>query len=646
MRALRFVPAAILVLTAVPAAAADRDDVVLADFEGDDYGDWKAAGEAFGKGPARGTLPNQMPVSGYRGRGLVNSYLKGDDTTGTLTSPEFALDRKRVNFLIGGGHHPGKCCVNLLIDGKEVRTATGASQTGQDSERLAWHSWEVAEFAGRKARIEIIDRQKGNWGHINIDHIVLSDREPPKPADERDELLARAEESVKQAAAKVKDDPNRPTYHLLPPAQWMNDPNGPVFHKGYYHLFYQHNPYGDKWGHMHWGHFRSKDMVRWEHQPIALWPSLARGEEHVFSGCAAVTPDDKLMLIYTSIGRRAPEQWAAVAEDDAATRFKKHPANPLLTLKDHGGVKVEDWRDPFVFKHGGKWYMVVGGHREGGRGAIFLYTSDDLTKWTYLGIPFEGEEKNWECPLLFPLGKKWVLIYSPHGPVKYYTGTFDPKAVKFTPERHGTVDAGNFYAPNCLEDEKGRRILWGWVNGFPEGKGWNGCMTLPRVLSLADDGSLIQTPLPELEQLRGKEVKKPGTLLKTEAAFDVIDDARVAEFSGAMAVGEAKVVGLRVRKSVDGKSESVVGFDGAHLDVDGVMVPVKLAKGRTALDVRLFIDRSVLEVYADGGRVCVTKLIPTRTGDDRRLSFFGRGGSAALEGPTIWSVGSIWEKPR
>ena len=90
---------------------------------------------------------------------------------------------------------------------------------------------------------------------------------------ERDELLQRAEASVKTAAEKVKTDPNRPIYHLQPPANWNNDPNGPVFSKGNYHLFYQLNPYGDGWGHMHWGHFRSKDLVHWEHQPIALWPS-------------------------------------------------------------------------------------------------------------------------------------------------------------------------------------------------------------------------------------------------------------------------------------------------------------------------------------------------------------------------------------
>ncbi len=148
---------------------------------------------------------------------------------------------------------------------------------------------------------------------------------------ERDDLLAKAAASVAAAADKVKDDPARPIYHLLPPANWMNDPNGLVFHNGHYHVFYQHNPYGDGWGNMHWGHFRSKDLVDWEHQPIALWPSKSRGEEHVFSGSATKTADGKLMLFYTSIGKRNPEQWAAVPEGDDLVRWKKHSQNPLLT---------------------------------------------------------------------------------------------------------------------------------------------------------------------------------------------------------------------------------------------------------------------------------------------------------------------------
>ena len=132
-----------------PANAAD--DILIADFEGTNYGNWKVTGEAFGPGPARGTLPDQMPVNGFKGKGLVNSYYKGDGTTGTLTSPEFKIERKFISFLIGGGMDTGKTCMDLLVDGKIVRTATGPNDKPGGSEALAPDSWDVGEFVGKTA---------------------------------------------------------------------------------------------------------------------------------------------------------------------------------------------------------------------------------------------------------------------------------------------------------------------------------------------------------------------------------------------------------------------------------------------------------------------------------------------------------------
>jgi fructan beta-fructosidase len=165
-----------LLVSPTLAAAAEREDLLVADFEGETYGDWKTTGDAFGKGPAPGTLPGQMPVTGYLGKRLVNSFHGGDQTTGTLTSPSFRLERKYINFLIGGGKYPGKTCINLLLDGKVVRTATGPNDKPGGSEALDWHSWDVSELAGKRVVIQIVDQATGGWGHINIDHIVQSDR--------------------------------------------------------------------------------------------------------------------------------------------------------------------------------------------------------------------------------------------------------------------------------------------------------------------------------------------------------------------------------------------------------------------------------------------------------------------------------------
>jgi fructan beta-fructosidase len=161
--------------------AAAAEDILIADFEGEDYGDWKVTGEAFGPGPAKGTLPGQMAVSGYKGKGLVNSFYKSDGSTGTLTSPPIKIQRKFVCFLIGGGMHPGKACINLLVDGRVVRTATGPNDRPGGTEELAPSMWDVTELAGKTATIQIVDDATGGWGHINIDHIVQTDTKPKIP---------------------------------------------------------------------------------------------------------------------------------------------------------------------------------------------------------------------------------------------------------------------------------------------------------------------------------------------------------------------------------------------------------------------------------------------------------------------------------
>lgn len=142
---------------------------LFADFEGTNYNQWTKTGTAFGDAPARGTLTQQQQVGGFRGHGLVNSYLGGDQPEGTLNSPEFEITHHYINFLVGGGNHPGKACVNLSIDGKIERTATG-----DDSEALAWKSWDVRQYRGKRASIQIVDNATSGWGHINVDHILLA----------------------------------------------------------------------------------------------------------------------------------------------------------------------------------------------------------------------------------------------------------------------------------------------------------------------------------------------------------------------------------------------------------------------------------------------------------------------------------------
>jgi fructan beta-fructosidase len=169
----------ILVVGFSMAPARAGDDILIADFEGKDYGAWTVTGTAFGPGPAQGTLPNQMPVDGFRGKGLVNTFFNGDASTGTLTSPKFTIERKYITFLIGGGRDPKKLTLNLIVDDKVVRTTTGPNDKPGGSETLAPDSWDITEFAGKQAIIKIVDEATGGWGHLNVDHIVQTDRKPP-----------------------------------------------------------------------------------------------------------------------------------------------------------------------------------------------------------------------------------------------------------------------------------------------------------------------------------------------------------------------------------------------------------------------------------------------------------------------------------
>lgn len=163
----------------IPLGLRAADDIVIADFEAPTYGAWVVTGEAFGPGPARGALPGQMGVSGFKGQGLVNTFFKGDDTVGTLTSPEFRIERRHIAFLIGGGANDEKLSLQLLVDGKVVRRSTGPNRQSGGSEALMQESWEVAEFLGKNASIRVVDDAKGGWGHLNVDQIVQTDRRPP-----------------------------------------------------------------------------------------------------------------------------------------------------------------------------------------------------------------------------------------------------------------------------------------------------------------------------------------------------------------------------------------------------------------------------------------------------------------------------------
>ena len=461
----------------------------------------------------------------------------------------------------------------------------------------------------------------------------------PSEFAERDTMLAEAQRSLAASAPLAQADPHRPAYHFTAPANWINDPNGTVFHRGWYHLFYQHHPHNDGWDSMHWGHARSRDLVNWEHLPVALWPSVSRGEDHCFSGCAVIDDADRPIALYTSIGKkRDPEVWAAIG-DAELIRWEKHPANPIITLAAHGGLAIDDWRDPCVFREGPWWYMVVGGHVRGGTGAVFLYRSPNLLQWTFLGIPLGGPQFNWECPNLFRLGDRWVFFCSPHEPPRYWVGHLDIGACRFVPNAQGVLDAGVCYAPTTLADPAGRRVMLGWGLQFIPGRAWNGYMTLPRVLGLDADGHLTQSPVVEVESLRASH-RAMGPLDLDAGATTRCDgiagDMLELEIDLELAAPSPTSAGLRVLASSDGTRGVDIALLGDELRVGGRSAKAHVDRNRRRETLRAFVDRSVIEVYADGFP-CVTHDVRSISRNDTHV-FLQAAGPARVHRLDAWQL--------
>jgi beta-fructofuranosidase len=470
-------------------------------------------------------------------------------------------------------------------------------------------------------------------------------------------------QSVQAATARAQADPVRPIYHFLPPAYWMNDPNGPLYHNGWYHLFYQHNPYGDDWGHMHWGHARSRDLVYWEHLPVALAPSYEAGEEHVYSGCARINSQGEPLLFYTSVKpgprevRSNNEQWAARPLDAEWLAWEKHPANPVLSLETHGGPPfLGDWRDPFIFTAEGRNFLVLGAETETeAQVALYEAVDDSLLRWRYCG-PLVREERIQgrflECPNFVQLAPsqadgdpKWILLTSPYNLVEWTTGEFDAETLTFTPQHKGALDAGrgetpNFYASNLLTDAAGNWVLLGWVRGFEKGRGWNGALALPRLLTMGDDGHPRQQPIPALQALRGEE--HSAASVDVEPGSIVLPGLRGAalEIEASLQLGTAGAAGLRVRCSDDGGQGVEIRWDGATLTVAGSTVELPAGLERE-LDLHIFLDQCVLEVFAGRGSVAMTRLVYPPA-EDQAVAAFAEGGTANIRRLDAWTMNGIW----
>ena len=468
----------------------------------------------------------------------------------------------------------------------------------------------------------------------------------------RRSFLSLAAAALRKTPQQLAADPHRPKYHLLPPANWMNDPNGPIYWRGRYHMFYQYNPHGAFWGTMHWGHAISTDMIHWRHLPPAFAPQPGSyDKDGVFSGCAVVN-NGVPTVVYT--GTQPEVQCIATSHDDNLRSWRRPADNPVITNPPEG-MKVTGFRDPCVWQEEGSWYMALGSGVKDVGGMVLLYHSPDLVNWTYLHPLFEGKMdasakgrgpvatgEMWECPSFFPLGAKHVLFVSTRDTTPYWIGTFSNEKT-FTPDVQGRLDTGAYYAPITQVDAQGRRILWGWIQEQRDGTsqraaGWSGVMSLPRVLSIRTDGVLGIDPAPQTRILRGARRQFVNLFVpegEPEPVPDLEGDALelIAVIDSDADEYGIQVLGTSVLFSA---ARDRLRIGAARLEDTGNL---KLATNES-LRLHIFVDCSVIEVFANG-RCCVTGRSYPPPGERLPVSLLARGGTAKLRSLTVFDMKPI-----
>lgn len=463
----------------------------------------------------------------------------------------------------------------------------------------------------------------------------------------------------------------RPTYHFSPLYGWMNDPNGMVYKDGEYHLFYQHNPYGSKWGNMHWGHAISKDLINWEHRPDAITPD-ALGT--IFSGSAVVDTDNTagfgagaIVAIYTQNSDRQVQSIAY--STDNGRSFTKYENNPVLTSD------VRDFRDPKVFWHKEtqRWIMLLAVGQE-----MQIFSSSNLKDWAFESSFGEGQGAHggvWECPDLFELPvdgtneKKWVLLcnLNPGGPfggsaTQYFVGTFNGKEfVNESPSKTKWMDWGkDHYATVTWSDAPDNRRIaiawmsnWQYANDVPTSQ-YRSPNSVPRDLSLftVDGETYLQSaPSPELLKLRDISKKRSFKVNGTRTIKDMIAGNEGAyEIELTIENQHADVIGFRLyndkgeevdmqydmkekKFSMDRRKSGEVGFN----ENFPMLTWTAIESGKDELKLRLFVDKSSVEAFGDGGRFVMTnQVFPSEP--YTHIDFYSKGGAYKVDSFVIYKL--------
>ncbi|MFC0561159.1 glycoside hydrolase family 32 protein [Halalkalibacter alkalisediminis] len=464
------------------------------------------------------------------------------------------------------------------------------------------------------------------------------------------QLRQRAYDEVKKHRREVEVDPYRLAYHVMPPVGLLNDPNGFIQFNGAYHLFYQWNPFKTDHGAKFWGHYSSRDLVHWEHHEIALAPSDWFDKNGCYSG-SAIEHENKLYLFYTGNVKDEAnnrETYQVMAVSDDGQQFEKKGV--VINLPEG---YTPHFRDPKVWKHGEHFYLIIGAQAEDLTGKAVLFCSDNLQEWEHLG-PIAGAHMGplndfgymWECPDLFELDGQDVLIFSPQGlepsgiyyqnlyQAGYVIGKMDYEKVQYEHGLFIELDRGfEFYAPQTTVDEKGRRILIGWL-GMPEEREdahptiehkWIHSMTIPRQLK-GINGKIYQQPVTELQELRTNHCAYENVELTTKAqGFEGIEGEALEIYLETLET-VTQPIKIHIRNHANivyHPTDKLVKLDRISY-VDGKTVEERFCHLQQLTNLRIYLDTSSIEVFVnDGEEVFSARIYPKQ--EDQGISFAADG---------------------
>lgn len=452
-------------------------------------------------------------------------------------------------------------------------------------------------------------------------------------------------------------DPYRPRFHFTAPRHWINDPNGVCHHGGRYHLFYQYNPHAARWGDIHWGHASSADLVRWRDEPVALAPSPGHDQGGCFSGCIAVV--DGLPTAYYT-GDSSAGQVQCVATSPDLAHWTKQPQRTIAERPP--GVSPGEFRDPYVFRDAGHWYMVVGAALPHERGACLLYRSADGVDWHYRHPLFVATDPAqgsvWECPNFLQIGDRWLLTVSqwPNLGALWFVGRFDDE--RFVAETSGVHDVdGSAFAHLAMRAPDGRVLQWAWINEQRDqdeidADGWAGAITVPRELSIDGRGRLNLRPAAEVALLRGEPLPLgpaapgPGTRLRLSG--------RCLDIEARFALHDRRKVGLTLFESPDRRESTRIVYwpEARRLMIERARSSINQKTRRQdlyavldldpgePLRLRVLVDHGVIAVHANDRVNLTTRVYPALQSSTGVTAF--SEGSADVE-LQAWPMGSALE---